>query len=116
VVVRGRARKAYRLACREACFECFDLTGAEAVALEIDFHPPEDKAKRDLDNLLASFKAGIDGFCDAHKIDDYSISSITLRRCQRVCGGIVVVRAFAFARPTHRPSSTAADWRTSGAE
>lgn len=37
--------------------------------VEIVFHPPT-KHKRDLDNMIASFKAGQDGVADAMGVDD----------------------------------------------
>lgn len=42
---------------------------AEGLRLHITFVPP-DKRHRDLDNLLASIKAGLDGLADVWKVDD----------------------------------------------
>lgn len=42
---------------------------AEALSLRITFVPP-DRRHRDLDNLLASIKAGLDGLADVWKVDD----------------------------------------------
>lgn len=59
------------------------------VELVICFHPP-DRRRRDLDNLLASFKYGIDAISEAIGIDDYQFS-IRLSRGEPVKGGHVVV-------------------------
>lgn len=58
--------------------------------LEITFHPPN-KIKRDLDNMLASIKSGLDGIADGFKCDD-SEWSPTIRRGTPTPGGAVVVR------------------------
>ena len=55
----------------------------------ITFHPP-DKRRRDLDNMLSSFKSGIDGIVDAIGVDD-SDWTITISKGEPVIGGKVVV-------------------------
>ena len=55
----------------------------------ITFHPP-DKRRRDLDNMLASFKSGIDGIVDVIGVDD-SDWTITISKSLPVIGGKVVV-------------------------
>lgn len=42
---------------------------AERVTVEITFHPPNAR-RRDLDNCIASFKAGADAVADAIGVDD----------------------------------------------
>jgi crossover junction endodeoxyribonuclease RusA len=42
---------------------------ADALTVSLEFHMP-DKRARDLDNLLASCKAGLDGLADALGVDD----------------------------------------------
>jgi crossover junction endodeoxyribonuclease RusA len=76
--------------------DCLTLSKASKPAIEhgayemvIDFYPP-DRRRRDLDNMLASFKQGIDAVCEAIGIDDYGLS-FRLRRCEPVKGGKVVV-------------------------
>jgi len=59
------------------------------VLLDITFHPP-DKRRRDLDNMLASCKATLDGLADALKIDDQRFE-IAMRRADPVKLGAVVV-------------------------
>lgn len=57
--------------------------------LRITFHPP-DKRRRDLDNMLASLKAGLDGFSEAVGVDDYEWS-LTITRGNTRKGGAVIV-------------------------
>ena len=47
--------------------------------LVITFVPPDNR-RRDLDNLLASIKPGIDGIAQALEIDDYVFEQITIKR------------------------------------
>lgn len=39
------------------------------ISLAITFHPPDNR-KRDMDNMLASIKAGLDGIAQAWGVDD----------------------------------------------
>lgn len=87
----GKARSA-RLY-RSDCLVCAlrDARGATAGnMLDITFHAP-DKRRRDLDNLLAMTKQGIDAIAEILRVDDYSFE-YTLRRGETVKGGKVVVR------------------------
>jgi len=59
------------------------------IALRLDFHPP-DRRRRDLDNMLAAIKAGIDGIAQAHGVDDARFG-FWLSREAPVKGGAVVV-------------------------
>lgn len=73
--------------------DCFLLTKAEqfkAYHLDITFHPPNAR-KRDLDNMLASIKYGLDGMAEAMNIDD-SEFSFTIRKGepQRPNGCVIV--------------------------
>lgn len=61
----------------------------EAVRASITFHPP-DKRPRDLDNMLASCKAYLDGISEAISIDD-SKWEIAMRKAEVRKGGAVVV-------------------------
>ena len=45
------------------------LRRSDFFELQLMFFPP-DKRKRDLDNMLARMKSGLDGFFDALEIDD----------------------------------------------
>lgn len=62
---------------------------ADALTLSITFYPP-DKRKRDLDNMLSSIKAGLDGIADALGVNDERFALI-LRRAAPVKGGRVTV-------------------------
>ena len=60
----------------------------EATCLHLTFCPP-DKRRRDLDNMLASIKPGIDGIADALGVDDQHFS-LRLERGEPTKGGEVV--------------------------
>lgn len=59
--------------------------------LELIFAPP-DARSYDRDNLVARFKAGIDGLCDGLKIDDARFKSVTCRVTKPIKDGRVTVR------------------------
>ena len=59
------------------------------IRLRFDFHPP-DKRKRDLDNMLASCKAAIDGIADALEVNDQRFG-FWLSREAPVKGGKIIV-------------------------
>lgn len=89
----GKARSArlYRsdaLVC--ALRDARGVTVSGNIMLDITFHAP-DKRRRDLDNLLAMTKQGIDAIAEVLKVDDYSFE-YTLRRGDVSKGGKVVVR------------------------
>jgi crossover junction endodeoxyribonuclease RusA len=86
---KARVAKNYR---EGAFWTAFDCIAPESgpVHLTIEFRPP-DKRKRDLDNMLASTKAGLDGIADALKINDERFE-LTIRRGEPVKSGRVVVR------------------------
>ena len=51
--------------------DCYMLAKQHPRRMEfsVDFYPP-DKRKRDIDNAIASFKAGMDGMAQAWGVDD----------------------------------------------
>lgn len=73
--VLAKAKKAYR----SLCFSLAKAGGLtkvkEKTNLDITFYKP-DKRHRDLDNMLASMKSGLDGLADALEVNDkhFSIS------------------------------------------
>lgn len=83
------SKASYRHECATEC----RIQGAKKmqgkVHAIITFHPP-DKIKRDLDNMLSSFKSGIDGIVDVIGVDD-SEWVITISKAAPVLGGKVVV-------------------------
>lgn len=57
--------------------------------LKIVFHPP-DRRRRDLDGMLSSIKAGLDGIADAMAVND-SEFELNLSRAEPIKGGRVMV-------------------------
>jgi crossover junction endodeoxyribonuclease RusA len=89
----SKAKKAYRTRCKQLA-EAKGAAPAEnasaAVLVDLTFFPPDRRA-RDLDNLLASMKSGLDGLADAIGVDD-SKWSLKISKSQEVVkGGVVLV-------------------------
>lgn len=63
------------------------------IPLSIVFHPPSKRGRRDLDNLLARMKSGLDGLATAWRIDDSRFRPITIDIGEFVPHGKVVVEA-----------------------
>ena len=73
------AKKAYRQTCGwHANAGGLGLINADALDVKVTFFPP-DKRRRDLDNMLASLKSGLDGVSDVVGIDD---SKWTITLCK----------------------------------
>ena len=91
--VTSKAKKLYRSRCK-AIGESVGLgylRGSEnAVCVDLTFFPP-DKRARDVDNMLAAMKAGLDGLADAMGVDD-SKWKISMQVSDPVKGGIVLVQ------------------------
>lgn len=87
----AKAKKAYRQECAWSA-KAQGLAKIKAVTLHvaITFHPP-DRRRRDLDGMLSSVKAAIDGLVDVVGVDD-SDWSLTIRKGDPVKAGKVVVR------------------------
>ena len=60
------------------------------IPLRVTFREPPGN-KRDWDNCVASIKAGIDGVCDALRIDDSLFRPITIDFGENVSGGAVIL-------------------------
>lgn len=60
------------------------------LGLVITFAAP-DKRRRDMDNLLASLKSGLDGVSQAFGVDDQHFEPITLKRAASVKPGKVTI-------------------------
>lgn len=89
-----------------------NFIGARGVVVTLTFCPP-DKRRRDLDNMLSSCKAMLDGLSDAIGVDD-SEWSIHLKRGASVKGGAVHVEVTAGYLPSgytdiHRQIAPGAD-------
>ena len=82
---KAQYRKSCWADCKAAGWHKIDMAH---VHVRITFHPP-DKRRRDLDNMLSSFKAGIDGIVDAIGVDD-SDWEITLHKSPDTKGCVVV--------------------------
>ena len=67
--------------------------GLETAKVSITFNPPDRRA-RDLDNMLASMKSGLDGIAAAIGVDD-SKWAIKIEKGQPVKGGAVIVQVAA---------------------
>ena len=58
--------------------------------MAVYFYPPDNR-KRDVDNMLSSCKATIDGMCDGLGINDRQIKRIVLEPRAKVAGGKVTI-------------------------
>lgn len=88
----AKAKKAYR----EACAWTAKLHGASPIHadqlhLTLEFVPPNRRAF-DLDNALASIKAGLDGLADVLGVDDSRWSLTIMKAPEGEIGGMVKVR------------------------
>ncbi len=83
---KARATKAMRQ-CAQWMSHPYGPIEADGLDVTIIFYPP-DKRRRDIDGLLSSMKAGIDGIADSLGVDD-SKWAITMRRGEVVEGGRV---------------------------
>ena len=77
----AKAKKAYRQSCYLRTLEQISIWKGKLpegdLVLTLTFVPP-DKRKRDVDNLLARMKAGLDGVAEALGIDDSRFVQIRL--------------------------------------
>lgn len=78
----ARAKSVYRRACWVATLQQIDcsqnfLRDIRSVPLRIDFAPPGGRKVRDLDNLVAAMKSGLDGVADALRVDDAIFQPLT---------------------------------------
>ena len=69
---------------------------AETLAVRLTFHPP-DRRSRDVDNMLASCKAGLDGLADVLGVDDRKWS-LSLGRSPEIGGFVRVEVAHAIEK------------------
>lgn len=85
----AKAKKSLRAAWAwEATKQGAKRIQAESLAVRLTFFPP-DRRPRDLDNMLAACKAGLDGLADVLGVDDRNWS-IRIERGEHV-GGFVRV-------------------------
>jgi crossover junction endodeoxyribonuclease RusA len=89
----AKAKKAYRARCRAIATAAgvgAVLAGKTSLAVDLTFFPP-DRRGRDMDNMLASMKSGLDGLADATGIDDRHWR-LSIGVGEPVKGGQVLVR------------------------
>lgn len=86
---RAIAAKKYKTACWALTLEAKLAVSAEGpIDLDIEFVPP-DRRHRDLDNMLAAIKAGLDGLALAMGVNDRQFR-LRLSVADRI-GGMVIV-------------------------
>lgn len=85
----ARKKKEYRAACAEASWIRGVQPGRDLRLERIVFHPPN-RRSRDLDNLIARFKAGQDGLAEAMGVDDAEFNDVPRDLGEVVKGGAVV--------------------------
>lgn len=87
---KAKAAKKYG---RDAYFASFAIGNSPpadcAPLVSITFNPPNNR-RRDLDNMLASIKSGLDGIASAIGVDD-SKWALTITKGEPVKGGLVTV-------------------------
>lgn len=89
-MAKARVVKSYRETCYWLAVAA--LWRGEALTkplIKLTFCPP-DKRRRDLDNMLASFKAGADAVADALRVNDH-LFDLLLTRGEPVKDGAVIV-------------------------
>ena len=89
----ARFVKAYRNTCWALSYQSMvKVTWEGDIHVWLDYYPPN-RARRDLDNLIAASKAALDGLADALKVDDSRFRLHThLHHDQVRVGGSLVVR------------------------
>ena len=66
-----------------------ELPAEGVISLRFEFRPP-DARRRDLDNMLSSMKAGLDGIADALEVNDQRFE-LFLKRSTPIKGGKIIV-------------------------
>ena len=86
--VKAKAVKSYRSAAGWATKASgYKIHGNGPIDLHIGFYPPDNRA-RDLDGMLSSIKAGLDGIADALDVNDKRFT-LWIERCAKIKGGEV---------------------------
>lgn len=86
---KAKATKEYK----EACFYLTkeqNIPKGEYTQLHLIFNPPS-RRHYDLDNLLASMKAGLDGMSLALGVNDRCFTKITVEKTEEVAGTVKVI-------------------------
>lgn len=93
----AKAKKRYREACWGITLEqlqqqTWSLPDGDLV-LEMLFVCP-DRRTYDRDNLTARMKSGLDGMCDAIKIDDKRFATVIVKVAPEIIGGFVKIKVY----------------------
>lgn len=89
-MVLAKRKREYRTDCAWLAKAAgLSALGAQRLAISITFRAP-DRRGRDLDNMLASMKAGLDGLADIMGVDD-SRWALSISRGEPVKAGAVIV-------------------------
>jgi crossover junction endodeoxyribonuclease RusA len=86
-MAKHRVEQNYRQACFWLTKEAQETISGVRVHLTITFVPPDRRA-RDLDNMLASIKSGLDGVADALGVNDKIFRPVTIDVTEEI-GGMV---------------------------
>lgn len=87
--ILAKSKKNYRSACFYIAKQTNPNVDKQKVNLTITFYKP-DKRHRDLDNMLASMKSGLDGLADALGVNDKHFS-ISMNVADEIGGMVKVV-------------------------
>lgn len=91
----AKAKKEYRSACWLTALDQQRGWRPELpegpLLVELEFVPPQ-RRSYDRDNLISRMKAGLDGLCDALKVNDKRFTTLTARVNAEQIGGFVRVR------------------------
>lgn len=92
------AKKSYRAACAwQAAAQGVRPMPPGKIAVSLRFVPP-DRRRRDLDNLIASMKSGLDGLADALGVDDNRFTLAAELVTDGTIGGMVRVEVLSLPR------------------
>jgi len=90
----AKAKKTYRQACWAVTVDQLkirtDAVPDGPLRLTLEFVKPTMR-EMDRDNLLARMKSGLDGMCDALKIDDKRFNTVVVRVASDRIGGFVTI-------------------------
>jgi crossover junction endodeoxyribonuclease RusA len=87
----SKAKQSYKHTCSILAHDLWQIKrDAKNTPVRIDFYPPDNR-RRDLDNMLAAMKSGLDGIASAYGLDDYHFRPITIDVIEPFEGGKVVV-------------------------
>jgi crossover junction endodeoxyribonuclease RusA len=92
-MVKAKVTKSYRITCQwDAIVQGLKpMPEVATLPIEFVFHPPRAPGMMNVDNIVSSLKAALDGFADILKIDDSKFRIVWPREfAQPVTGGEVV--------------------------